>query len=69
MIALHPVVRLLESAWEAGDILRPLPPRPKGMHSRTYTRLQLMYARHHHASVMEFFGRFGMLPDEALELA
>jgi hypothetical protein len=61
---------LLERAWEAGGtFFDPLPPRPKGMHCWTYQRLRLMYARHHHASVMEFFGRFGMLPDEVLELA
>jgi hypothetical protein len=32
-------------------------------------RLQLQYARFRHASVMEFVGKFGMWPDEALELA
>jgi len=38
------------------------------MHSRTYRRLQLQYARHYHASLRDFVGRFGIMPDEALEL-
>jgi hypothetical protein len=51
-----------------GTFFDPLPPRPKGMHSRTFRRLQLQYARSRHASVMEFAGKFGMLPDEAMDL-
>ena len=57
-----------EGLGGSGTFFDPLPPKPKGMHSRTYARLQARYARHCAASLMDFFQRFGMMPEEALTL-
>jgi hypothetical protein len=60
-------IRARLGGW--GTIFDPTPWRPKGMHHTTYQRLAQEYETARYNSVIEFAGRMGMLPEDALELA
>jgi len=51
-----------------GSLFDPLPLRPKGMHKRTYRRLERAYGIACRTSTIEFAARMGISPEEALEL-